>query len=512
MSATSDPEFDARTSDELVAYLDGELPPEECRRVEERLAADADYRQQLRDLDQAWEALNSLPATNVDEHFTQTTIEMVTVAAQREASQHAAQVGAASRKRYWRWALAGLAAAVVGFTATRTFLPDADDALIADLPLIQQVDVLSQIDSVDFLQRLIEDVPIERLTHDSASFERELAAFKSASAESPADRRRWIMSLAPVEKATLASQANRFNAIKQEPVKLSQLVQLQQGIRNAADSDKLQRTLVAYGQWLAQREPWEQEDLRLLAAEERVDLIQRIMRDDEQRAARHLSDNDKDNLRREIFEIFSERKSAFERAMRRRDRDIHRWLEGPPGGQALMVVLWELRDDDRDNETTERLIKQLGDEQRKYWESLPRRSRHRQRRDQRDQLVLWIREAIHLRPGPEELDRFFSDPDKLDSDQRQWLLSLPRDEMEVQLERLYMADQLGLRGTAEWLSEYHRPGGIPSGPQSGELGAGRDSDLEGRGGPSSVDHRDRQSPPNRPRPPAPIDPPAKGEP
>jgi hypothetical protein len=173
-----------------------------------------------------------------------------------------------------------------------------------------------------------------------------------------------------------------------------------------------------------------------------------------------------------------------------------------------MVVLWELWNDDRREETTERLIKQLGAEQRAYWESLPRRGRPNRRLDQ---LVRWIREAIQLRPGPEELDRFFSDPDKLDSDQRQWLLSLSRDEMQVQLERLYMADQLGLRGSTEWLREYGPPGGFPPRAPKDGFGPGpRERGRDGRSGPPPQRRRGEEPTPDRPQPPAPVDPPAQG--
>jgi anti-sigma factor RsiW len=44
MPSITDPQSDL-PSEELVAYLDGELSPEDSRRVEERLAQDADYRQ-----------------------------------------------------------------------------------------------------------------------------------------------------------------------------------------------------------------------------------------------------------------------------------------------------------------------------------------------------------------------------------------------------------------------------------------------------------------------------------
>jgi len=67
MSSTVNPQSDSPNNDELVAYLDGELPPEECRMVEDRLASDEEYRQQLRDLDLAWEALSALPPATVDD-------------------------------------------------------------------------------------------------------------------------------------------------------------------------------------------------------------------------------------------------------------------------------------------------------------------------------------------------------------------------------------------------------------------------------------------------------------
>jgi anti-sigma factor RsiW len=67
MSSVANPQPELPNAEELVAYLDGELPPDDCRRVERRLAEDDDYRQRLRDLDQAWEALDALPATRADD-------------------------------------------------------------------------------------------------------------------------------------------------------------------------------------------------------------------------------------------------------------------------------------------------------------------------------------------------------------------------------------------------------------------------------------------------------------
>ena len=83
MSSVTDPQPDP-AADEIVAYLDGELAPQDCRRVESRLATDEEYRQELHELDRAWEALDVLPASTVDDGFARTTIELACVAAEAD--------------------------------------------------------------------------------------------------------------------------------------------------------------------------------------------------------------------------------------------------------------------------------------------------------------------------------------------------------------------------------------------------------------------------------------------
>ena len=68
MSSLTDPQPDPVT-DEIVAYLDGELAPQDSRRVESRLATDEEFRQELNELDRAWDALDALPAATVDDNY-----------------------------------------------------------------------------------------------------------------------------------------------------------------------------------------------------------------------------------------------------------------------------------------------------------------------------------------------------------------------------------------------------------------------------------------------------------
>ena len=143
--------------EEMVAYLDGELDADAARRVEQRLAKDAEYRRRLQQMEQAWDLLDELPRTDVDESFTKTTIEMVTVAASEEVFQAQA---AANRRNWLAWCGAGVGvatAAVAGYLMVAVLAERSDDRLLRDLPVIENVDLYKHADSVDFLRRLLEE-------------------------------------------------------------------------------------------------------------------------------------------------------------------------------------------------------------------------------------------------------------------------------------------------------------------------------------------------------------------
>ena len=141
--------------EQLVAYLDGELDTEASRRVEELLAADPKVRQTLQGLDRTWELLDELEAPQVADRFTQSTLEMVTVAAAEDTER--SRTEASRRRRRW-WVIGSgslLAAGAAGFLVVALW-PDPNRQLIDDLPLLENLDEYRQIDDVQFLRRLHE--------------------------------------------------------------------------------------------------------------------------------------------------------------------------------------------------------------------------------------------------------------------------------------------------------------------------------------------------------------------
>ena len=162
---SAQPEID----DELTANLDGELDAVSVRRVEERLARDAAYRGQLQKLERAWDMLDRLPRADVGEGFTKTTMEMVAVAAAEEAEA----VNRALPKLKQRQRLAGViamvAALAVGFVIGRQAWPDPNEALLRDLPVIENIDLFYQVEDVEFLRGLDREHLFEEAEGENAS-------------------------------------------------------------------------------------------------------------------------------------------------------------------------------------------------------------------------------------------------------------------------------------------------------------------------------------------------------
>ena len=153
--------------EELTAYLDGELDAAARARVEQRLTEDEDYRQKLARLERAWQFLDVLPRTEADAKLTQSTIEMVTVAA-RDELQEADK--AAVRRKWFGWGAGLLALVVAGFFGYRIVdraLSRPNDQLVQDLPVIENVELYRHVDSVDFLRQLDQEGLFAQEVHDA---------------------------------------------------------------------------------------------------------------------------------------------------------------------------------------------------------------------------------------------------------------------------------------------------------------------------------------------------------
>lgn len=150
------PDGSESLNEQLVAYLDGELDDESSHLLEERLTSDSTLRDRLGQLERAWDALDELERAEVDENFTRTTIEMVTLVEEKELQQEEQQRPAQQRRRLLFGSVGLLSAGLAGFLAVWSFWPDPNQELINDLPVLERLDEYRQIDDIGFLKLLYE--------------------------------------------------------------------------------------------------------------------------------------------------------------------------------------------------------------------------------------------------------------------------------------------------------------------------------------------------------------------
>jgi hypothetical protein len=481
MSTSEQDELESSDSEELVAYLDGELPPEVSRQVEERLAGDADYREQLQELDRAWEALDALPRTSVDDDFARTTIEMVALAAQRDLGERTNEAAHATRSRRLRWAAIAAVAAAAGFAVASFLLPNKDKQLLADLSVIRQYDLLTQITDIGFLRELSKRVPADQLTRDIAAKEIEVEAIRTISAANPEKRKQWVEALLPDEKQDLWAQEDRFYACT--PEEQQRLRNLAGEIARDPDVEQLQKTLVAYGDWLASKRENDRYKFRkkVVPTAERIAMIEELVREE----GRRLSDAEKRNLKTAVRAITEEHKEAILKAYTQGGGDAERLrksFEQHSVALELITVFWALNNEETSANTRKQLVEQLDLETQK---SLATREEPRRGGRPRDQLSGWIYESMRPRRDhtpAELLMRFFSQD--LTNEERKSLSELSPADFEARLAEWY--DTKMMMDPA--LGDLEARTGIrPFGGRQGGRGEGPRGGRGRRGGPPGPD-------------------------
>ena len=293
----TDPE---KISEQIVAYLDGELSTEGCQELEERLARDSEFRSQLNNYQETWELLDDLPTTTADIRFAASTIEMVAVVGNQDSAEDETEDGSFWVTRPWISVFLGIGLSLlVGFAvvrATAALLSDdvtqarENEQLLDDLPVIGRVDIYQSIDSIDFLRELAatqllspaNGMLLRRVPRELEEYPTGILAAASVARE---DRRTAIEQLSSDEKQSLLQKQRVFFGLA--PARQQAMRDLHQAIQTDPAVSGLLATAARYARWLG-RVDWDQQiELASLSSKERIHRISQMQKHEEKRHDRH---------------------------------------------------------------------------------------------------------------------------------------------------------------------------------------------------------------------------------
>ena len=140
--------------EELVAYLDGELGPEEATRVERRMAEDPRYNARLNQLQRAWDLLDTLQRTEADDQFVHSTVAMVAIQAAEDAKSQQMKTVRSKSLAWVALTAVLLISAAATYAVVQRRLSRPNQQLVRDMPVIERVDDYRNIDSLEFLRQL----------------------------------------------------------------------------------------------------------------------------------------------------------------------------------------------------------------------------------------------------------------------------------------------------------------------------------------------------------------------
>ncbi|TWT91132.1 hypothetical protein Mal64_15310 [Pseudobythopirellula maris] len=440
--------------EQLTAYLDGELAPEERVALEALLERDPSARDELRRLRLSWDALDDLPTGDVSAEFAQSTIEMVALEARDEVARMTAALPTQRRRSHVAAVAIAAAALLVGFAGARWAANEPHRRMLASLPAVMQVDALGQYQDVAFLERLEAEAGEMLAGEAPAGFDDEADAWFVMQGASFRERGAWFETQTDKQQAELRERAARLAGLT--PQKRESLLGNAASLAAHERAESLLRTLLSYQNWLSHQSAAEQATLRRLGADERVRRVERELRNERRESLYRLTPEEAAKLREAVERLAAtpagrglvERFDRFESRdlppeVRRRLGEMREGLESDPLAAVIALSFasdrlreWplqffvtpdaarELRDDWRTIEPE--LLAVLPERSRRWVESTPEA-------DRRTERLRRVLVALKESDVPADVKSFFAN--ELSDGEVQELLTLPADEMLRQLDQ-----------------------------------------------------------------------------
>jgi len=268
-------------NEQLSAYIDGELSPEETVVLEQRLAADEKLRKRLAGLKNNWGLLESLPRENVSSRFTASTVEMVAIRATANNSlDTSTAIDWASRNPRWLFILAAaLLAGFFGYVVTRVItntspvnglIENRNALLIKHLNFLEHFPEYQLTDDINFLTKLYQMEYFSSLTQVAA-----YPAIVKQAQDSNEEARTRILGMNSGKKNRV--HRNYLGFLQLPEPEQKRLLILHDTLLAAPNTEVLSKVLITYSRWYQQLDPLEQVEITLRTQNEKIEYIQELI-------------------------------------------------------------------------------------------------------------------------------------------------------------------------------------------------------------------------------------------
>lgn len=161
------PRLTAEHREDLVAYLDGELEESRSQQIDQVLSRSEVARHEVEALARTWELLDILPRIAAPDDFAETTMTSLRVAEKKVPLTEQPWFDSVRRAGAVAvWVLMLGAAAFIGYQITNRWVPNPNEQMLKDLPLLEKFHQYQDVQDVEFLRQLrtsnVFDEPVTR--------------------------------------------------------------------------------------------------------------------------------------------------------------------------------------------------------------------------------------------------------------------------------------------------------------------------------------------------------------
>ncbi len=234
--------------EQLVAYLDGELAPEDLRELEKRLGAEPALRARLRELQNGWEMLDELPQATSSGSLLETTIRMAAVNGDMATKAVDNQSKKRNVVRVIYVSAAGLACFLIGLAAMRVREQMRYQRQLEDLSIAMHLHAYLHASDLALMRNLAGMAQWQEANEIADTLGEWNFELAHQIDETPTESRETLLVSLPIEdQKTISANWERFEKIS--PKDKQTVIDVARMVSSQADSQDLIKTMDRFAAW-----------------------------------------------------------------------------------------------------------------------------------------------------------------------------------------------------------------------------------------------------------------------